>query len=198
MTRVLEVTLVIFSTLLLAAWAGTKFMDGPIGPIPGGELRTGKLDDSVDPDWVERMNGSAMGEVELQLENPVGSRTTAAFVYDGDLYVPCDLGFVWRRVPKASLRTMLRVIWSFKDWHENAMADGRVVVRIDGRRYERHAVRVTDPALLSVFREQMANGAAGAFGALLPIETNPDDIWFFRLDPRQKQDTAEIESDIAS
>ena len=99
------------------------------------------------------------------------------------LYVPCDLGYVWRRLPDGTLRLVLHTIWMFKDWHQKAALDGRVVARVEGKRYKLNAVRVTDEALLSLFRERVSS-AAGEVFELLPVETDPEDIWFFRLDAR--------------
>ncbi len=93
-------------------------------------------------------------EIELQLVEPLGSRTTGVMVHKGQLYVPCDLGFMWRRF-SGPTRWMLHLIWVFKRWHEDALRDGRVVLRIDGKRYERQAVRVTDPDLLAALRLQL-------------------------------------------
>ncbi len=187
MKTALIVVVSLLALLLLVAGALLLYVrngDGPRGPIPGGELVRGELVDSQNVDWQQVLQEQAVGEIELQLLNPVGSRVTGAFVHAGELYVPCDLGYVWRRVPSTSLRTVLRVIWWFKDWHLHAAEDGRVIVRAAGKRYARTAVRVTDEALLDTFRNQVSTAAAEYFGGLNPIQTDPEDIWFFRLDPR--------------
>ena len=176
--------LLLFLALSVAAifvWA--RFSDGPKGPIPGGALTTGEYRDAVSVDWQEVLGERAVVEIELQLENPVGSRTTGAFVYEGQLYVPCDLGYVWRRLPNGAGRLLLHTIWLFKDWHTDVEADGRVVVRANGVRYKLEATRVTDETLLEVFRQHVSAAAADAF-ELLDVQTDPNDIWFFRLDPR--------------
>jgi len=160
-----------------------RFADGPKGPLPGGALVSGELADARTADWEQLLGSAPVTEIELQLENPVGSRTTGAFVHDGALYVPCDLGYVWRRLPSGIGRLILHTIWLFKDWHENAARDGRVVVRVAGKRYELSAVRVMDEALLSQLRKRVT-AAAGTVFELLPLETDPNEIWFFRLDPR--------------
>jgi len=58
------------------------------------------------------------------------------------------------------------------------------VLRVDGKRYERLAVRVTDPELLATFRGRVEKAAEQYFGSLLPEEADPEAIWFFRMDPR--------------
>src|SRR5262249_27986077 len=90
------------------------------------------------------------------------SRTTWVAVVDGDLYVPC--GF-----PAA------------KRWPHEALRDGRVVVRIEGRRYQRQAVRETDPARLRRLGAEVERkyGAGNEEAAVAGEE-----VWFFRLDPR--------------
>ena len=162
-----------------------RFSDGPKGPIPGGELLSGELVDATHIQWDEVLGDQPVAEVELQLENPVSSRTTGAFVHNGKLYVPCDLGYVWRRLPDGPARLMLHTIWFFKDWHEKATIDGRVVIRIEGKRYKLNAVRVAEEELISKFRERVST-AAGEVFELLPVKTDPNDIWFFHLDARSE------------
>lgn len=170
--------------LALVAFVAIGSSDGPKGPIPGGKLVKGELITESDLDWHEILGDEPVVEIELQLVNPEGSRTTGAFAYENNLYVPVDLGYIWRRAPDRFARSILRVIWFFKTWHKNAVTDGRVVVRFAGKRYELSAVKVTDAALLERFRELVSSAAEGYFGHFLPIETNSDDIWFFRLDAR--------------
>ena len=184
MIRILGIALVAIVAIPFVGWIALRFADGPRGPLPGGALRNGELVDDPDVDWEAVFGDQPVGEIELQLVEPAGSRTVGAFLHDGDLYVPCDLGFIWRRVPNDTMRRVLHVIWLFKRWHEDALVDGRVVVRVGGKRFERQAVRITDPAALATFREHVSKAASEYMGGLLPIETDPEDIWFFRLDPR--------------
>ena len=155
-----------------------RFSDGPIGPFPGGPLRTGTLVSEPDVDW-----SLAHGrEIELQLVEPLGSRIVGGMVHEGQLFAICDLGFIARRAPG----WMVPPIYRLKRWHEDALRDGRVVLRIAGKRYERQAVRVTDPELLATLRpivEKMANQFFSS--PLLDVPTDPKEIWFFRMDPRQ-------------
>ncbi len=154
--RGLGIALVALVAVLVGIGVVARFSDGPIGPFPGGPLRAGSLVSEPDVDWSFVDWESRPGRiVELQLVEPPSSRTTGILVHEGQLYVSADLGFIWRRLPGPG-RGVLFVIWGFKQWHEEALRDGRVVLRIDGKRYERQAVRVTDP----------------------------EAIWFFRMDPR--------------
>ncbi len=187
--RWLGIALVALVAVFVAVLVGTgivaRFSDGPIGPFPGGPLRTGSLVSEPDVDWSFVDWESRPGRiVELQLVEPPRSRTTGILVHEGQLYVSADLGFIWRRLPGPG-RGPLFVIWVFKQWHEEALRDGRVVLRIDGKRYERQAVRVTDPELFAVLSSLVQEGAARAglaLGESLPPD--PDAIWFFRMEPR--------------
>lgn len=169
--------------------------DGPLTDIvPGGPLRTGTLVTAQDIDWQAELGGAGQcldGEcsntiAELQLVDPPLSRYTGVMVHEGTLYVPCDLGYMWGRF-SGSRRRILNLIYVFKTWHEDALADGRAVLRIDGKRYERQAVRVTDPATITALEHQLEEMASAwvAPEPLPPAPTDgPRDIWFFRMDPR--------------
>ncbi len=182
--RWLGIALVALVAVLVAALIGigvvARFSDGSIGPFPGGPLSTGTLVSEPDVDW-----SFAHGqEIELQLVEPRGSRTTGIMVDEAQLYVPCDLGFMWGRF-SGRTRWMLHLIYVFKRWHEDALRDGRVVLRIAGKRYERQAVRVTAPELLATLRSMIEELANQYFSSpLLDVPTDPKDIWFFRIDPR--------------
>ncbi len=178
------VTILLIGTGLVAQ----RMSDGPTGPIPGGLLRTGTLVSEPDVDW-SFANGQM---IELQLVEPLGSRTTGVMVPEGQLYVPCDLGFMWGRF-SGRTRWMLHLIYVFKRWHEDAQRDGRVVLRIAGKRYERQAVRVTDLELLATLRLQLEE-MAEQWVSPAPLgeapTDGPKDIWFFRMDPRPAVITA--------
>ncbi|HTO07132.1 MAG TPA: hypothetical protein VMR86_08750 [Myxococcota bacterium] len=163
-----------------------KLSDGPMGPISGGPLRAGPLVTDPNVDWAAALAAQRPGQgIELELVATGESRTVGAFAHDNALYVPCDLGFLWRRTPNAGMRFMGGLIYSVKHWNHDAEKDGRVVLRIDGKRYERQAVRVTDPELLAALRQHTEEGVERFFGArLAPGPADPDAIWFFRMDPR--------------
>ena len=148
-----------------------------IGPFPGGPLRAGALVSEADVDW-----SFAIAEIELQLVEPPGSRIVGAVVHEGQLFAVCDLGFIARRAPALPF---LRWLYQLKRWHEHALSDGRVVLRVAGNRYERQAVRVTDAGLLATLRPIVEEAAEQFFSApLLNVPVDPEHIWFFRMDPR--------------
>ena len=159
--RWLVTALAAVTLVLVLVGVTARFMDGPLGPFPGGALRAGELVTDPNVDWSAL---SGVRQVELQLVAPSRSRTTWFLVHDGKAYVPC--GF-----PTARL---------LKHWPYEIMEDGRVVVRIGGRRYERQAVRVEDAdewhALAKISQEKYGHGAP----------SYPDDVWFFRLEPRPR------------
>ena len=53
------------------------------------------------------------------------------------------------------------------------------LLRVDGRRYERQAVRVTEPGLFAT----LSTIVAEKYGLSPETEPEPDDVWFFRMDP---------------
>ncbi len=171
-----------------------RFSDGPLSAIiPGGALRAGNLVTDADLVTVLGDRGTCvdgvcapMDPIELQLVDPPTSRYIGIMVREGEVYLPCDLGFMWGRF-EGNQRTVLHLIYLFKRWHEDAQRDGRVMLRLDGKRFERQAVRVMDPALIAALRAQLeemgrAWVAPEPLGAA-PTE-GPRDIWFFRLEPR--------------
>lgn len=181
-----RIALVVLLVLIAVLWIGGRtaqyLADGPWELIPGGELRSGELITEPVSDW-SFVHGET---VELQLVNPLKSRYTGLMVHEGELYVPCDLGYMWGRF-SGNIRRTLHLVYLFKRWHEDAVEDGRVVFRVDGKRYARQAVRVTDPALVAALKSDLE---ALARKWLHPRELGPPptegprDIWFFRLDPR--------------
>jgi hypothetical protein len=147
-------------TALVAVVTVARFHDGPLGPFPGGELEGGELVHEPILDW---RFAADFPEIELQLVDPPRSRTTWVLVREDQLYVPC----AW---PESFL----------KQWPHQALRDGRVVLRIAGKRYERQAVRVTDP---EVHAELTALGAR-KYDYERPDVPDPEGLWFFRMDPR--------------
>ena len=144
----------------LCVAVAARLSDGPIGPFPGGRLVAGELVTAEPADWSFAAEARSI-ELELLAGTP-RSRTTWVAVVDGLLYVPC--GFP-----------------AWKTWPHEALRDGRAVLRIDGRRYERQAVRETDPARVRrLGAEVQRKYAAGDAEAAVAGEK----VWFFRMDPR--------------
>ena len=159
-----------------------RMSDGPTDIFPGGKFRTGTLVSKPVADW-SFTDGK---EVELQLVEPHGSRIVGVFLHEGQPYIQAELGFISGRFSGLD-GAILKAIVFFKRWHEDALRDGRVILRLDGMLYERQAVLESDPEIVAALRLQLEKLAAAAFApAPLPEAPTdgPNDIWFFRLDPR--------------
>ena len=157
--------------------------DGPLNDmIPGGQLQAGELVNTPITDW-SFFDGET---VELQLVTPLKSRWVGLVSYNDALYIPCDLGYMWGRF-EGSTRNMLHLIYLFKRWHLDAVADGRMVVRFDNKRYPFNATRVADEAELAGLKTHLEVLAAewvkpNELGP--PPTEGPRDIWFFKLEQR--------------
>jgi hypothetical protein len=163
--RGLAIAVGLFVLLIAAVVVGARFADGPLAVIAGGPLESGELVTGPEPDW---SFVSGVEEIELQLLSPPRSRTTWIVEYDGRLFVPCGY-----------LDTTLGRIW--KRWHLQALADGRALVRIDGKRYERQLERVTDPPAF----DAVATRIGAKYGVdRSAADVNDDALWIFELKPR--------------
>lgn len=158
--RWLAIALLVLALAAVALGVAARFGDGPLGPLPGGPLETGELVTDPEVDWSFARD---VKEVELQLVDPPRSRLTWIIVHEGHAYVPCAIGSP-----------------PFKRWHREALRDGRAVLRVAGKRYERQAVRVIDPDLFAALGARVQQKYGG--GPSDP--TDPRVTWFFRLDPR--------------
>ena len=153
--------------LVVALVFAARLADGPIAIIPGGPLEAGELVTGPEPDW---SFASDIPEMEFQLVEPPISRTIWLEVWDKKLYVVS--GYMNSTIGK---------LW--KQWPAQALQDGRAVVRIDGKRYERQLVRILDdrPVLEGIAAE--INRKYGA--ALTADMAASGDAWFFALEPRR-------------
>jgi hypothetical protein len=142
-----------------------RFGDGPSGLLPCGPLVAGELV-SEEPDWTFARD---IMEMELQLVEPPQSRTIWLQVHDEKLYVVSSY-----------MNSTVGKLW--KKWPAQALEDGRAVIRIDGKRYERKLVRILDdlPLLTAIAAEMDRK-----YGAPLSAEMAASgDAWFFALEPR--------------
>jgi hypothetical protein len=153
--------------LALAALVGVALVvlaarlhDGPLGPIPGGALRSGPEVSEAIGDW---SFAKEVGEIELQLASQSRSRTTWILVFGGQAYVPCSLGF-----PPG------------KKWHEQAVVDGRAILRIEGRRYPVTLTRLDD-AEVQRMESTLRAEVARKYGQAPPTEAG---VWVFRVTSR--------------
>lgn len=142
-----------------------RFRDGPFGPFPGGPLERGLLVRGTlpEPETLARLR-----EVELQLSRESTSRLTWVVEHEGELFIPC--GYIG--VP------------GFKRWPHEALADGRSILRMLGRRYAGRLERVTDADLYRAATEKVAAKYGGG------LEEDPDSLWIFRFEPAKADDVA--------
>jgi len=156
-----------------------QISDGPTGPLMGGTFSSGEIVETPVEDWLE-----LEGDFEFELVGQGSSRTAGGILVDGDLYITCDLGFIWSRLPSGFQRNILNLIWVFKTWHEDALLDGRIRIRKDGRIHTATIEHIEDPQLIEALKISLEDLASEYFKpeGLGPRPTQePNDIWFFRV-----------------
>ena len=144
--------------------------DGASPFFGGGPLIAGDLVTGPEPDW--SFLGD-VGTVELQLLDPPRSRVIWVADYNGKMYVVS--GYMGNAIGR---------LW--KRWPVQAERDGRAVVRIEGKRYERTLVRIKSGAeVLEGVTAEL--GRKYGFGGPGSIESG--DTWLFELVPRNSGPT---------
>lgn len=171
--KILKIILQLTGILLLipvVAMATLSFAnrnnDGPSIIFPGGELVSGDLYTGPEPDWSFT---DQVSTVHLQLDNPLSSRLTWIEESGGKIYITSDY-----------MGTALGRLW--KHWAVQAVeGDGMAVVRINGTRYERKLVRITEgPELDGVVEKKRAK-----YRSIISRELiEAGHIWVFELAPR--------------
>ncbi len=158
-----------------------RFSDGPTEFLQGGSFSSGELVEAPVADW----SFAAGQNVEFELVGYGTSRTAGYIMHEGQAYMTCDLGYMWNRF-EGQQRFILNMIYVFKHWHRDAVEDGRALIRHDGRIYRTQFVKVEDPELEAMLKAQLEDLARewiapAELGPPPPEE--PNDIWFFRMDP---------------
>jgi len=154
-----------------------RLSDGPTGPLTGGSFEAGELADLPADDW-----SVLEGSFEFELVSDGSSRTAGGILLDDKLYISCDLGFIWSRLPAGLERNILHVIWWFKTWHERAASNGGIRIRKDGKIYSANIELVRDPLLVEQLKSSLEEAAKEYFAPneLGPRpEKEPNGIWFF-------------------
>ncbi|MEM7016027.1 MAG: hypothetical protein AAF512_01655 [Pseudomonadota bacterium] len=158
------------------------FSDGPTGPLTGGPFSTGQMTPLPTANW-----SKLEGDFEFELVSQGTSRTAGGILVDNELYISCDLGFIWARLPDGGAKYMLHLIWLLKDWHEKALSDGRIRIRKDGKVYSAEIELVRDTAKVEALKSALEVLAADFFKPTKlpprPAE-EPNDIWFFKVKER--------------
>ena len=171
MKIVKSTTIIVLCLLLIPVTAVTtaavkqRFTEGPNRVFSGGPLESGELHTGSEPDW---SFVSEIPTIEMQLLEPPRSRRIWTAEFNGKLYV-------W----SGYMGTPVGRIW--KRWPVQAERDGRAVIRIDGKRYERQLVRITAGEIL--------DGISTAIRSKYPSQTTrtaveAGDVWVFEAAPR--------------
>ena len=142
-----------------------RFADGPNRLFSGGPLVAGELHAGPEPDWSFVRD---IPTIELQLLDPPRSRRIWTTEHDGRLYV-------W----SGYMGTAVGRLW--KRWPVQAERDGRAVLRIEGKLYERRLVRIESGEIL--------DGIAAAIRDKYPSQVTrasveAGDSWVFEATPR--------------
>jgi len=153
--------------IIVVAIVGARFADGPVAIIAGGPFTSGELVTGPEPDWSFAHD---IREVEFQLVEPPRSRTTWILEHDGRIFIPSGyMTTTWGR------------LW--KQWPVEAMEDGRTILRIGDKLYERELVRIEDGPLLAPLTAELSRKYVG--GAEIPPEAvTSGNLWLFELAPR--------------
>ncbi|MCH7673235.1 MAG: hypothetical protein IIB72_13815 [Proteobacteria bacterium] len=152
-------------TAIATAAAKQRFADGPNRVFSGGALESGELHTGAEPDW---RFVSEIPTIEMQLLDPPQSRRIWTAEYDGKIYV-------W----SGYMATAVGRLW--KRWPRQAERDGRAIMRIDGKRYERQLVRIQSGPIL--------DGISAAIRQKYPSQTTratveAGETWVFEAAPR--------------
>ena len=164
-------TLVVIGVLILipvftltALAVSTRLSDGPSVIFAGGPLVAGEMVTGPEPDW---SFVRSVRVFELQLLNPPRSRTLWIVEHEGKLYLNSNY--------MGGLRERL-----WKRWPAQAERDGRAIMRIEGKRYERNLVRIkTGPIVEGVTAEFTRK-----YGVeMTPAEVEAGELWLFEMAP---------------
>ena len=170
MKLVLRIALGLVGALVLligAVAVGARFSDGPIAIMAGGPFSSGELVTGPEPDWSFAHD---IQEVEFQLVDPPRSRTTWILEHEGRVYIPSGY-----------MTTSWGKLW--KQWPHEALKDGRMILRIGDKLYERQLVRIEESSQVAPLLAELSRKYMG--GAELPSDAVTSGyLWLFELAPR--------------
>ena len=198
----LRTTLLTLLALLAMGYATFRYVqhqsDGPLNDlIPGGPLRSG-TSSPFPSAWAAELatlnlcaepGCESMEPLELQLETPARSRYVGMMLHGDNLYIPCDLGFMWGRFDGTQKR-VLEAVYYLKTWHKDAAEQPDAVLRLagpEGRRYAVSLEKVADAKLIAALKrdlEEMAKVWIAPEPLGPPPTSGPSDIWFFKINAR--------------
>jgi hypothetical protein len=171
--QVIGIVVLIGAVTIITLKIDNMDADGPSILFPGGELVSGELHRGPDPDWGFTDDTFV---IELQLDSPMSSRRIFIMESDGKIYVPSGY-----------MRSFLGRLW--KDWaFQAAEGDGLAVARINGTRYERQLIRVSEGEAIDGIARKLAqkySGGAPDAVAISKKQIIDGDTWIFELAPRE-------------
>ncbi len=170
--RILGGFVLLVVVLVFGLFAVARFHDGPLGGglaiVAAGAFKSGELQTAPEePDWAFLRDYST---VEFQLLDPARSRTTWIMEHEGRIFIPSGY-----------MNSIGGKIW--KHWPKEAEEDGRAILRVDGKLYERQLVRVREGDIVTAILAELARKYVG--GTEIPVaEVTSGNIWLFELRPR--------------
>ncbi len=165
--RIVGVLVLVVVIAIAGILIGARFADGPLGIIAGGAFRTGELQSGPEPDWSFVRD---IPTLEFQSLDPVRSRTTWVLYHEGRVFIPCGY-----------MTSAMGRIW--KKWPLEAERDGRVILRIDGKLYERSLVRIQDGPILEPVLAELGRKYVSQPIPLAAITSGS--LWIFEVVPRR-------------
>jgi hypothetical protein len=166
LVRVLGIALAVIVLSIGGLAIAARFHDGPVAIFAGGPFASGEPVTGPEPDWSFVRD---VGEVEFQLREPPRSRTTWILYHDGKAYIPCGYMTTW---------------WGklWKRWPHEAERDPRVLLRVDGKLYERRLVRIESGPAVAPLLAELSRKYAG--GREIPMDAVTSGyLWIFELAP---------------
>jgi hypothetical protein len=153
--------------LVVGVFIVARLHDGPLAIVAGGPFDSGEIYTGPEPDWSFLRDYAT---VEFQLLDPPRSRTTWIMEHDNRTFIVSGY-----------MNTWYGKLW--KHWPAEAEADGRIILRVDGRLYERRMVRIMGgdavPPVLSEISRKYFGG-----GPVPESEVSSGNMWMFELTPR--------------
>jgi len=144
-----------------------RFADGPLEIVAGGPFQSGEKYGGPEPSWEDLVD---IGTVEFQSLEPERSRTTWIAVHDGRIFIPSGYMTTW-----------WGKIW--KQWPIEAEQDGRVILRANGKLYDRNMVRIKSGPEIEPILAELGRKYGG--GPPMPMEAVTSGyLWIFELAPR--------------
>ena len=158
--------LLVLVTAVVTAAVKQRGADGPNRVFSGGAFTKGDLQRGPEPDW-SFVND--IDTLELQLLEPAQSRRIWTASVDGKVYV-------W----SGYMNSLVGKLW--KSWPAQAERDGRAVIRVEGKLYERQLRRIQQGAGL----EKLITIINGKYPSSTTIAAIDDgDLWMFEAAARR-------------